>query len=79
MLLWTPSHRREKAERPARNYIQQLCADTGCSLEELPEEIDDRDGWWERVRKIRGSVRHDDDDDDELICLKTKPNKTNSA
>ena len=31
VLLWTPSHGRVKAGRPARTYIQQLCADTGCS------------------------------------------------
>ena len=41
MLLWTPSHRRVKAGCPARTYIQQLCADTGCSLEDLPEVMDD--------------------------------------
>ena len=35
-LLWTPSHGRAKAGRPARTYIEQLCADTGCSLEDLP-------------------------------------------
>ena len=32
ILLWTPSHGRAKAGRLARTYIQQLCADTGCSL-----------------------------------------------
>ena len=31
-----------KAGRPARTYIQQLCADTGCSLEDLPGVMDDR-------------------------------------
>ncbi len=45
LLLWTPSHGRAKAERPARTYIQQLCADTGCSPEDLPEAMDDRGGW----------------------------------
>ena len=53
VLLWTPSHGRAKAGRPARTYIQQLCADTGCSPENLPEAVDDREGWWERVRDIR--------------------------
>ena len=47
-LLWTPLH-----GRPARIYIQQLCADTGCSLEDLPEAMDDREGWRERIREIR--------------------------
>ena len=30
VLLWTPTHGRAKAGRPARTYIQQLCEDTGC-------------------------------------------------
>ena len=33
VLLWTPSHGREKAGRPARTYIQQLCENTGVALE----------------------------------------------
>ena len=43
LLLWTPSHGRAKAGRPARTYIQQLCEDVGCSLEGLPEAMNDRD------------------------------------
>ena len=38
---------------PLRTYIQQLCADTGCSSEILPEAVDDREGRWKRVRNIR--------------------------
>ena len=53
VLLWTPSHGRAKARRTARTYIQQLCADTGCSPEVLPEAMDDRQKWRERVRDIR--------------------------
>ena len=34
-------------------YIQQLCADTGCSFKVLPEGMDDREGWQKRVREIR--------------------------
>ena len=45
VILWTPSYGRAKAGRPARTYIQQLCADTGCSLEDLLEEMNDRDEW----------------------------------
>ena len=52
ILLRTPSHGQAKAGKPARTYIQQLCADTGCSLEDLSEAMDDRDGWRERVRDI---------------------------
>ena len=51
--MWTPSHERAKAGRPARNYIQQLCADTGCSPEDLPEVMGDREEWRERVWNIR--------------------------
>ena len=36
ILLWTPSHGWAKAGRPARTYIQQLCANTGYNLEDLP-------------------------------------------
>ena len=54
VLLWTPSRERAKAGRPARTYIQQLCTDTVCSPEDLPEAMDDREGWREKVRDIRG-------------------------
>ena len=52
ILLWTPSYGQAKAGQPARSYIQQLCADTGYSLEDLSGAIDDRNGWQERVREI---------------------------
>ena len=52
VLLRTPSHGREKTRWPARTYIQYLCADTGCNPENLPEAMDDREGWQERVRDI---------------------------
>ena len=52
VLLWAPSHGRAKAGPPARTYIQQLCVDTGCSPEDLPKVMNDRVGWWERVRDI---------------------------
>ena len=55
VLLWTPEHGRAKAGCPARTYIQQLCADTGCSPEDLPKAMDDREVW-------RETVRNDDDD-----------------
>ena len=52
VLLWTPSHGWAKAGQPARTYIHQLCANTECSPEDLPEAVDDREGWRERVRDI---------------------------
>ena len=53
ILLWTPSHGRAKARQPARTYIQQLCEDTECTPEDLPEVMNDRERWRERVKDIR--------------------------
>ena len=55
VLLWTPTYRWAKAGWPAWTYIQQLCEDMGCSLEDLPEAMNDREKWRERVRDIRAS------------------------
>ena len=55
VLLWTPAYGQAKAGRPARTYIQQLYEDTGCSIEDLPEAMNDREKWRERVRDIRAS------------------------
>ena len=49
----TSSHRRASVGRLARTYLQQLCTDTGCSLEDLPNVIDDRDELRKRVSEIR--------------------------
>ena len=42
VLLWTTAYGQAKAGRPARTYIQQLCEDTGCSPEDLPKAMNDR-------------------------------------
>ena len=42
----------QKQDDPLDTYIQQLC-DTGCSPEDLPEGMNDREKWRERVRDIR--------------------------
>ena len=55
VLLWTPTYDLAKVGRPARTYIQLLCEDTGCSPEDRPEAMNDREKWWERVRNIRAS------------------------
>ena len=52
VLLSSPTYDRAKAGRPARTYIQQLCEDSGCSPEDLPEAMNDREKWRERVRDI---------------------------
>ena len=43
VLLWTPTCGRAKAGRPAQTYIQQLCEDMGCSPEDVPEAMNDRE------------------------------------
>ena len=52
VFLWTTSHGRAMAGRPASTYTQQLCADRKYSPEDLPEVMDDRDGWRERFRDV---------------------------
>ena len=53
VLLWTPIYGRAKAGWPARTYIQQLCEDTGGNPEDLPEAMNNREKWRERVKEIR--------------------------
>ena len=55
VLLWTSTHGRAKAGRPARTYIQQRCEDTGFCPEDLPRAMNDRDEWRGRVRNIRAT------------------------
>ena len=64
VLLWTPSHGRTSVAWPAKTYLQQFWTDTGCSLEDLPQAVDDRDKWWERERER--AARHDDHDH---VCI----------
>ena len=49
VLLWTPTYDR------ARTYIQQICEDTGCRTEDLPEAMNNREKWRERVKDIHAS------------------------
>ena len=52
VLQWSPLHRRASVGLPTRTYLQLLYMDKGCSLEDLPEVMDERDEWRERVREI---------------------------
>ena len=45
VLPWTPTYGQAKAGRPARTYIQQLCEDTGCNPEGLPEAMNNCEKW----------------------------------
>ena len=49
VLLWTPTYGCARVGRPAWTYIQ----DTGCNPEDLPEAMNDREKWRERVKDIR--------------------------
>ena len=53
VLLRTFIHRCATASRAAMNYIHQLCADTGCGLEDQPVARDDKDENRERARELR--------------------------
>ena len=53
VILWTPIYERAKTGRPPRTYIQQLCEDMESSSEDLPEAMNNREKWRERVRDIR--------------------------
>ena len=61
VLLWTPAYGQAKSGRSARTYIQQLCEDTGCSPEDLPEAMND----WRSGERGSGisvlAARYDDD------------------
>ena len=45
----------QKQDDLVRPYIQQLCQDTGCCPEDLPEAMNDREKWPERVRDIHAT------------------------
>ena len=44
VLLWIPSHGHASIGRPTRTYLQQLCTDTECSLEDLSGEMQETNG-----------------------------------
>ena len=52
VLLWNSTYGRAKAGRTALTYIQQLCENAGCSPEDLPEAMNNRERWRERVKDI---------------------------
>ena len=54
-------HGHASVGRPARIYLHQLCADTGCRLEDPPGVINDRDEWRESGKSVL-SARLDDPD-----------------
>ena len=60
VLLLTPPYECTSVGRPARTYLLELCTNTWCSLKDLSETMDDRDGRRKRELKKSGqSARHD--------------------
>ena len=55
VLLWTPAHGTCKAGRPHKTYVKQLMEDTNCPLEDLPQSMQDRNFWRDRVNMVRAS------------------------
>ena len=59
------SYGRASVEQPTRTYLKQLCTDTGCSLEDLPEAMEDEWRARERERESAKSAlatRHIDEE-----------------
>ena len=52
VLVWTSSHGRAKARRPARTYILQLREDMEYRPEDLPEAMNNGERWRKWVRDI---------------------------
>ena len=46
-----PSHGHARVGQATKTYLQQLCTDIGCSLEELQGVMDDEDEWQQKVKK----------------------------
>ena len=69
VLLWTPTYSRAKVGQAARTYIQQLCEDTRCSPENLPEAMNDTEKWRGGSGISVLAARYDDNDDTVCVCV----------
>ena len=76
VLLWTP-HMAEEKQDDQLEHTYSRCEDMGYSSEDLPEVMNDREKWRERVRDIRASsmtwwwiyrVKHDTIKIDIITC-----------
>ena len=70
VLLWTPSHGRAKARRPARTNIQQLCEDTDVALKTCRKRWTIGRGGEKGPGISVLMALHDDDDD--ALCSSTR-------
>ena len=60
ILLWTFIHGCASVGQPARTYSYQVYMDTGCSLEDLPGAMDDRNRWRESGKYVLSAQLDDD-------------------
>ena len=61
VLLWASSHGQEKVGQLAGTYIQQLCADTGCNLEDLSGAMTIKTGGGRGSGRSMPAVWYDDE------------------
>ena len=59
ILLSTPTYGCASVGQPVKPHLHLLSVDTGYSLEDLPGEEDDRDGWRERESQVNPCCQHD--------------------
>ena len=50
--LRSPCNGHTSIGRPMRTYIDQLCVDVGCLPEDLPDALQDRNGWRQKVMSV---------------------------
>ena len=53
VLLWQPLHGKISRGLPTKTYIDQLMEDIGCTLDELPTAMNERNGWKQLVKNCR--------------------------
>ena len=56
VLLWQPKHGKRSRGAPATTYIKQLCQDVGCTKEDLPTLMGNREEWRELVNEVRETL-----------------------
>ena len=67
---WTPTRGHTSVGWPAKSYIHQLCAETGCRLDNLARVMADKDEEREKVKGVH--------DRDLMMIKKHRKKKTNN-
>ena len=55
VLIWLPKNGKRSRGRPAKTFVDQLVDDTECNVDELMNEMNDRDEWKLRDNECRAS------------------------